>query len=53
MPETLRIATIDTGGTWGRILGWLADGMTAAGFQIDLLKLGGEVPVTIPPKAGR
>jgi TRAP-type uncharacterized transport system substrate-binding protein len=44
MPETLRIATIDTGGTWGRILGWLADGMTAAGFQIDLLKLGGEVP---------
>lgn len=44
MPETLRIATIDTGGTWGRILGWLCDGLKAAGFQIELSKLGGEVP---------
>jgi TRAP-type uncharacterized transport system substrate-binding protein len=44
MAETLKIATINTGGTWGRILSWLADGMKAAGFHIELLKLGGEVP---------
>jgi TRAP-type uncharacterized transport system substrate-binding protein len=44
MAETLKIATINTGGTWGRILAWLADGVKAAGFQIELLKLGGEVP---------
>jgi TRAP-type uncharacterized transport system substrate-binding protein len=44
MAEPVKIATINTGGTWGRILAWLADGMKTAGFQIELLKLGGEVP---------
>jgi len=44
MAATLKIATIDTGGTWGRILTWLAGGAEAADFEVELLKLGGEVP---------
>jgi TRAP-type uncharacterized transport system substrate-binding protein len=44
MPEALKIATINGGGTWGRILDWLAGGMKAAGLPFELLKLGGEVP---------
>jgi hypothetical protein len=44
MAETLKIASINSGGTWGRILSWLSAGVSAAGFQVELLKLGGEVP---------
>jgi len=44
MSETIKIATISGGGTWGRILTWLAGGLKNAGFQVELLKLGGEVP---------
>src|SRR5919109_2279178 len=44
MAETLKIASISSGGTWGRILSWLSAGLSAAGFQVELLKLAGEVP---------
>lgn len=46
MAETIKIATIDTGGTWGRLTAWLAEGMQRAGFKTELLKRGGEIPET-------
>lgn len=46
MAETIKIATIDTGGTWGRLTAWLADGLEDAGFKTELSKKGGEIPET-------
>jgi len=44
MSDTIKIATIDTGGTWGRLTAWLADGLETAGFKVELLKRGSEIP---------
>jgi len=44
MAERIKIATIETGGTWGRLGNWLAAGLGAAGFDIELVKRGGEIP---------
>ena len=46
MAETIKIATIDTGGTWGRLTAWLEEGLERAGFKVELLKRGGEIPET-------
>ena len=44
MAETIKIAAIETGGTWGRLAHWLSAGFEAAGFEVELLKRGGEIP---------
>jgi TRAP-type uncharacterized transport system substrate-binding protein len=46
MAVTIKIATIETGGTWGRLTAWLAEGLERAGFKAELLKRGGEIPET-------
>lgn len=44
MSDAIKIATIDAGGTWGRLTAWLAEGLEQAGFRAELLKRGSEIP---------
>ncbi len=44
MAETIKIATTETGGTWGRLANWLSVGLRRVGFEVELLKRGGEIP---------
>ncbi|NIO08926.1 MAG: hypothetical protein GTO40_13290, partial [Deltaproteobacteria bacterium] len=44
MAELIKIASIEGGGTWGRIGNWLVAGLTSAGFEVELLKRGAEIP---------
>lgn len=44
MAEIIKIAAIETGGTWGRLANWLADGLNNAGLKALLLKRDGEIP---------
>lgn len=46
MGDVIRIATIETGGTWGRLAARLSEALQSAGFTVELLKRGGEVPET-------
>ena len=44
MADKIKLATIETGGTWGRLGNWLAAGLKPAGFEVELLKRGSEIP---------
>jgi len=44
MAEMVKIATIATGGTWGRLTAWMGEALEAGGLKVELLKAGGEVP---------
>ncbi len=46
MADTIKLATIDAGGTWGRLGNWLAAGLKSAGFEVEVLKRGSEIPET-------
>ncbi len=46
MEDTIKLATIETGGTWGRLGNWLAASLKPAGFEVQMLKRGGEIPET-------
>jgi TRAP-type uncharacterized transport system substrate-binding protein len=46
MAAVIKIATIETGGTWGRLTAWLSEALQSAGFTVELLRRGGEIPET-------
>ena len=46
MADKIKLATIEAGGTWGRLGNWLAAGLRPAGFEVELLKRGSEIPET-------
>lgn len=46
MAERIRIATIETGGTWGRLTAWIAEALEGAGLNVEISKRGGEIPET-------
>jgi len=46
MADKIKLATIEAGGTWGRLGNWLAAGLKPAGFEVELLKRGSEIPET-------
>ena len=46
MADKIKLATIEAGGTWGRMGNWLAAGLKPAGFEVELLKQGAEIPET-------
>ena len=46
MADKIKLATIEAGGTWGRLGNWLTAGLRLAGFEVELLKRGSEIPET-------
>ncbi len=46
MADKIKLATIEAGGTWGRLGNWLTAGLKPAGFEVELLKRGSEIPET-------
>ncbi len=46
MADKIKLATIEAGGTWGRLGHWLVAGLEPAGFEVELLKRGSEIPET-------
>ncbi len=46
MADKIKLATIEAGGTWGRLGNWLTAGLRPAGFEVEVLKRGSEIPET-------